>query len=114
MCPAIALAPPPLLYPQSGATGIPPGNLVIVLGWAFGTSLTLTAGNGATVATGSTIPAPLPLPSSAATPSPGFTPVAYPVPSLQPITTYTIGGSVSFGEGCPTQSATFGSFTTSS
>lgn len=110
-CPAAGtvVAPPTMLYPVSGATGVPDGNFTLVLSAAYGQTLTLSPGN-ATLASAS-VPNPLPTPN--ATPPPGSTPVGFAVGVLSAHTTYTIYGNfASTMSGCPGISAAVGSFTT--
>jgi hypothetical protein len=104
------VAPPPLLYPVNGATGLPDGNFNVILGYAYG-SLALTAPDGTVVPAASPVPAPSPLPSSPVTPSPSSTPVAYPVPALKATTSYTMIGTLTPATGC-SFTYNFGSFTT--
>jgi hypothetical protein len=86
-----------MVYPTSGATGIPDGNFTLTLASAWGTApLTLSATGAPTVTTSS--------PQGA----------QYAVPALRAATTYTVTGTYSSSATCPsTYTTTFGTFTTS-
>jgi hypothetical protein len=103
-CPALALAPPVLLYPQPGATKVPTTVGIVILSniGPLGGSVTLTT-TGSTVAAGSFGPAPSPLPSGAATPQPGATAQAASIPTLFASSTYTVNftGNSATGSSCP-------------
>lgn len=114
-CPLGALplpAPPPMVYPQNGATGVPDGKFALVLGWSNGASVSLQTADGAST-TGSlpSTPLPSPLPSPAATPLGAASPVAYSVPQLKTATAYSVVSTFTPAH-CPTESETSGSFTT--
>ena len=112
VCPVLVIAPPPLLYPANGATGIPDGNFNIVTGYAYGTTLNVIPPGGPAISTGPSGPAPSPLPSSTFTPGPFATPVAYAVPALRAATTYTVQGAVNLPSPCIAPVYTLGTFTT--
>ena len=116
-CPALALAPPILLYPQPGATKVPTSVGTVILSniGPLGGSVTLTT-TGSTVAAGSFGSAPSPLPSGAATPQPGATAQAASIPTLFANSTYTLnftGNSVT-GSSCapPQAGGALGTFST--
>ncbi|MGD0051012.1 MAG: hypothetical protein ABSD03_04220 [Vulcanimicrobiaceae bacterium] len=100
--PIVIPAPPKMVYPANGATGVPDGNFTLVLTYGFGSSLTLSATGAPTVTTSGVTT----LPNGA----------GYAVPALQPATTYTVTGSVviSPGPGCGNSTSTmvFGTFAT--
>jgi hypothetical protein len=88
-CPALALAPPFLLYPQPGATNVPTsvGTVIMSNVGPAGGTVTLTS-TGATITAGALRPAPSPLPSGVASPS--GEPDAASLPTLTAGTTYTV------------------------
>ena len=110
-CVALPLpAPPPMLYPQAGAVGVPDGNFVLVLAFAYGTSTSLVSAS-ATIGPLAATAVPSPLPSGAGTPLPGASPVAYSVPALGPGTKYTVTALFT-RSGCPDEPSDAGSFVT--
>jgi len=90
-CPALALAPPVLLYPKPGATSVPANLGILILSnvGPLSGAVTLTT-TGSTVAAGSFGPAPSPLPSGAATPQPFATAQAASIPTLFASSTYSV------------------------
>ena len=112
ICPEIAFpAPPKMLYPAPGATGVPAGNFPLVLSFRYGTETSLQSSGAPAVANLQPAPLPSPLPSPAATPGPFASPVAYAVPSLQSAAAYAVIASFSPGPCAPGQ-VTIGNFTT--
>ena len=111
-CPQLVIAPPAMLYPANGATNVSKNNLQIILGYAYGTTLTLTSASAASVTTQAAKPASTPLPPGSASPDPGSTPIAYAVPTLAGGVKYTVVGSIGAGTPCPTGESVVGSFST--
>ena len=107
-------APPDLLYPIPGATGVPDGNFTLVVGYSTTPpALQLVTGSGGipTLSSNAWGPAPSPLPSPAATPrSSSETLYGLSVPGLAAHTTYT--AQVTFGSPPCQSTETAGSFTT--
>jgi hypothetical protein len=108
-----SVAPDPVLYPTSGATGVPDGNFSLVLGWS---EPTVSLAINGTVVVPDLPAASLPSPSPSATYPPNA--VAYAVPSLQTKTTYQVIGALPLS-GCydpktppSPQTGTLGTFTT--
>jgi hypothetical protein len=103
-CPAIALAPPFLLYPKPGASAVPVNVGLVILSnlGPLGGSVTLTT-TGSTAAAGAFGPAPSPLPSGAATAQPGTSAQAATIPILFASSTYTVNftGATATGSSCP-------------
>ncbi len=105
-------APPPMIYPQPGATGVPDGNFVMVLAFSYAQATSLMNGSNSVGPLAPTA-VPSPLPSGAGTPFPEATPAAYSVPALQHATTYTVSASFAVQTaGCPSQEIDVGAFTT--
>ena len=99
-CPAFGtvIAPPTMISPANGATGVADGNFTLTLSASYGQSVALT-----TAAGGITQLAP----------APQATPVGYTVGTLSPQTTYTVVGVFnSPTAGCPSNTAQIGTFTT--
>jgi len=114
LCPAIALAPPFLLYPKPGATAVPTNvGIVIISNLVSPGTVTLTT-TGSTVAAGSFGTAPSPLPSAAATPL--GNPQAATIPTLFASSTYTVNYNATSTSGIscppPQQSGALGTFST--
>ncbi len=107
----LAILALPMIYPQSGATGVPDGNFDLYFGFpgnptpALGAPV-LTATNAPTVSGSPIAPAPGPPPNSA-TPPPGNQMFVSHIPSLMPSTTYSVSLP---GGGCA--GAGLGTFTT--
>jgi hypothetical protein len=84
----------PMIYPQSGATGVPDGNFDLYFGFpgnptqAWGPPV-LTAPNAPTVSGGAIAPAPGQPPNSA-TPPPGDQAFVSHIPPLAASTTYSV------------------------
>jgi hypothetical protein len=109
-CSDLVPAPPPMLYPQDGAT-VGDGGFPLVLG--FGASYPVTValvGPGSTQVSLEATNVPSPLPTPAASPMPLNTPAAYSVPVLLAHSTYTVTVSIKARD-CATGFA-LGSFTT--
>jgi len=116
ICPEIpVIAPPTLLYPIDHSTNVPDGNFTLVVGSGAASPpppVLVPANGGMSVTGGTAVPAPSPLPSPAATPLSGETVYGFPIPTLQPMTTYAV--TFTFGPiipGC-TGPDTSGQFTT--
>lgn len=107
-------APPDLLYPMPGATGVPDGNFTLVAGYSVTPpAMQLVTGSGGIPALSSNAwgPPPSPMPSPAATPR-SSSEVLYglAVPALGAHTTYT--AQVTFGTPPCRTTESAGSFTT--
>jgi len=107
-------APPDLLYPMPGATGVPDGNFTLVVGYSTTPpALQLVTGSGGIPAFSSNAwgPPPSPMPSPAATPrSSSEMLYGLAVPALAAHTTYT--AQVTFGSPPCQSTESAGSFTT--
>ncbi|HEY9179675.1 MAG TPA: hypothetical protein VIO32_03085 [Candidatus Baltobacteraceae bacterium] len=107
-------APPDLLYPMPGATGVPDGDFTLVVGYSSRPpQMQLVTGSGVIPALSSNAwgPAPSPMPSPAATPrSSSETLYGLAVPALSAQTTYT--AQVTFGNPPCQTTESAGSFTT--
>lgn len=107
-------APPDLLYPMPGASGVPDGVFTMVAG--YGTlapppAQLVPVSGGTTVTGGAWGPPPSPIPSPAATPrSSTETLYGAPVPALAAHTAYDV--QVTFGTPPCQSTETAGSFTT--
>ncbi len=117
ICPEFPVpAPPTLIYPISGATGVPDGNFTLVIA-SFNSAtpppaVLVPASGGTSVTSGPPGPAPSPIPTPAATPQPGQTTYGLAIGALAPGTTYNV--TFTFGPivpGC-TGPETSGQFTT--
>ncbi len=101
VCSELIPAPPAMLSPVNGATGVPDGNFALILSDAFPGTIELTATGSAAVS----LPSPAPTTSGS-----DANAESYAVPVLQAATSYTVLGL--FGSGsCQTQTR-IGSFTT--
>ncbi|MBV9271346.1 MAG: hypothetical protein JO165_09635 [Candidatus Eremiobacteraeota bacterium] len=108
-----SVAPPMLLYPQNGATGIPTAHLTLYfanVAPAFAPPvLTPSGGSGALTGTPYSSPSPAPTPPGMATPPPGASVVISQFnPAVASATTYTVTVTNSI---C-SQTFTEGTFTT--
>jgi hypothetical protein len=110
-CTVMVPAPPRLVYPMPGATGVPDGNFTMVVSFKPVLPITLV---GNTAVVGPLVPAmvPNPLPTPLATPRPAGHQAAYAVGPLAPATTYTLTMNVPANQHCPAKVETGGSFTT--
>lgn len=90
-------APPQMVYPANGATGIPDGNFTLQLSAQYGNSLELTSASGQAITL---------IPQAGSS--------SYSIPQLSAATTYAIHGVFAPAtQGCPsTVSGGIGSFTT--
>ncbi len=103
------VAPPPMLIPANGATGVADGNFTMVLGAQVGTSIQLVAPGGSPITLASTS---LPSPAPSATPVPGGNFGSYAVGPLQSATTYTVQVYFAASGPCAAQTEAAGTFTT--
>jgi len=114
VCEQPAVAPPTMISPTNGATGVADGNFSLVLSYASPLTIELDATSGTTVSTVTTtvtLSSPVPLPSA----SPAQSGVSLAVPALQAATTYTVVGFDDSGSGCGAAhgvSYSIGTFTT--
>jgi hypothetical protein len=115
-CEQPAVAPPTMISPANGATGVADGNFSLVLSYASPLTIELnatsgTSGTSGTTLTTVTLSSPVPLPSA----SPAQSGVSLAVPALQAATTYTVVGFDDGGSGCGAArgvSYSIGTFTT--
>jgi hypothetical protein len=111
VCPLAVIAPPVMISPTNGASGVPRGNFAIILAYAYGTEITVTVA-GAASGTVSAPGVPDPTPGIGQYGSPGI-PEDYDVGVLVAATTYTVTGAAPVPAGCTSPVVTIGSFTTS-
>jgi len=110
VCEQPAVAPPTMISPTNGATGVADGNFSLVLSYASPLTIELDATSETTLTT-VTLSSPVPLPSA----SPAQSGVSLAVPALQAATTYTVVGLEFGSPGCgpsSTVSYSIGTFTT--
>jgi hypothetical protein len=116
-CPALAIAPPVLLYPKPGATAVPAtvGSVILANIGPLGGSVILTT-TGSAVGAGAFGAAPSPLPNGAATPPAGTTAQTASIPTLFAGSTYTVNftANAAAGSSCspPQTGGALGTFST--
>ena len=91
-CSQLIPAPPPLIYPESGAAAVPDGINALVVGYASNYAIGISPGANGPLLALPGAPVPSPIPSPAATPVAGAAPVAYGLPVLAAHTTYYVMG----------------------